>query len=307
MRQNQEPKLEVSCGEWCGCKIVVAATVLDSQMKNLVLTVIALWSYSAFAQAQHGTVIVVNFTKDKVIIAADSRAMNSDTRRPPDDCRCKISAFGKKIVFTTSGTAVFMKGSTSDPVEGWDNSEIANRAARESRYDLDKTVLSWSSILADHWKSAYLWHSDMVIHAAEIGNGVITVGLFFQAETGKYKAVAVTFDRSRLEPIQMQLGDLSACWPCGQQDGARICVVGRIEAVDSICSKSKGARDIIGNMSLDSLKTTNESALLAIRLVDLAASLTATKDVGGKIDAIEIEKGALHWIARKPNCPEDQD
>jgi hypothetical protein len=72
-------------------------------MKNLVLTVIALWSYSAFAQAQHGTVIVVNFTKDKVIIAADSRAMNSDNRRPPDDCRCNISAFGKKIVFTTSG------------------------------------------------------------------------------------------------------------------------------------------------------------------------------------------------------------
>jgi hypothetical protein len=118
-------------------------------MRKFALAIIALLPFSAFAQVQHGTVIVVNFTKDKVIIAADSRAINSDTRRPPDDCRCKISAFGRKIVFTTSGTAVFVKGSTSDPVEGWDNSQIANCAARESRYDLDKTVLSWSSTLVD--------------------------------------------------------------------------------------------------------------------------------------------------------------
>lgn len=269
--------------------------------------IIVLLPYSAFAQAQHGTVIVVNFTKDKVIIAADSRAMNSDTRRPPDDCRCKISAFGKKIVFTTSGTAVFMKGSTSDPVQGWDNSQIANCAARESRYDLDKTVLSWSSTLVDHWKSAYLWHSDTVIHAAEVGNGVITVGLFFQVETGKYKAAAVTFDRFRVEPIQMQMEDLSACWPCGQRDGATICVVGRIEAVANICRQTKDAREILGNARFNGLKTSDKSALLAIRLADLAAALTPTKDVGGKIDAIEIEKGAFHWIARKPNCPEDQN
>ncbi len=62
----------------------------------------------------------------------------------------------------------------------------------------------------------------------------------------------------------------------------------------------------MGNTHLNGLKTSDESALLAIRLADLTAALTPTKNVGGKIDAIEIEKGALHWIARKPNCPGDQ-
>jgi hypothetical protein len=41
-------------------------------------------------------------------------------------------------------------------------------------------------------------------------------------------------------------------------------------------------------------------------LLILLPLLTPTNDVGGKIDAIKIEKGALHWIARKSNCPEDQ-
>jgi hypothetical protein len=40
-------------------------------------------------------------------------------------------------------------------------------------------------------------------------------------------------------------------------------------------------------------------------LLILLPLLTPTNDVGG-IDAIKIEKGALHWIARKSNCPEDQ-
>lgn len=70
---------------------------------------------------------------------------------------------------------------------------------------------------------------------------------------------------------------------------------------------NKEAREIIGDTRLNGLKTSDESALLAIRLADLAAALTPTKDVGGKIDAIEIEKGAIHWIARKPNCPEDRN
>jgi hypothetical protein len=57
---------------------------------------------------------------------------------------------------------------------------------------------------------------------------------------------------------KVQIGNLSACWPCRRQGGARICVVGRIEAVASICSQNKEAREITGNSLLNGLKTNNE-------------------------------------------------
>jgi hypothetical protein len=47
---------------------------------------------------------------------------------------------------------------------------------------------------------------------------------------------------------------------------------------------------------------------LAIRLVALTEEYDKSKTVGGPIDAIELSNtGSVRWVARKCNCPENQD
>lgn len=71
-------------------------------MKRRAVLLVGLFSYSAVAQISSGTIIVFHLTKDKFIIAADSRAV---FKGKPEDSDCKIAAFHHQFVFATSGAS----------------------------------------------------------------------------------------------------------------------------------------------------------------------------------------------------------
>ena len=54
-------------------------------------------------RSSSGTVIVIAIEADKIILAADSRAMTDRGGHTDDDC--KLLIFGKNIIFTSSGEA----------------------------------------------------------------------------------------------------------------------------------------------------------------------------------------------------------
>ncbi len=71
-------------------------------MKAFGLLIVALIvSSPTLAQINHGTVGVIYFTKDKIIIAADSRSI-AIGNAPPSDSVCKIAAPHGKIVFVSA-------------------------------------------------------------------------------------------------------------------------------------------------------------------------------------------------------------
>jgi hypothetical protein len=73
------------------------------------------------AQVRHGTIAVVHYTSDKIIIAVDSRAayVGGGPGRKPQGSLCKLAAFNRKLLFVNTGITCFdtTSHSATCPVE----------------------------------------------------------------------------------------------------------------------------------------------------------------------------------------------
>src|ERR1700721_4571847 len=67
---------------------------------------IALFSPRVLAQADSGTIVVINFAKDEVVVAADSRAIRQDTGVPDND-NCKVAVFPPQFISGGLGAPAF--------------------------------------------------------------------------------------------------------------------------------------------------------------------------------------------------------
>ncbi len=64
----------------------------------------------AFSQLVHGTIAVVYYTPEKLVIAADSRGQLAGINGTVhEDDECKVGALGDKIVFVASGNVGYDK------------------------------------------------------------------------------------------------------------------------------------------------------------------------------------------------------
>ncbi len=264
-------------------------------------------AYAASAQIGIGTVVIVNFTKDKLIMAADSRASYPNGDQPPDDGHCKISAFGHKVVFATTGAAFRFPSHPTDLA--WSNSEIALAAFRSTNHagnSLSEIADEWGKIVRGNWVELYRRNPSAVSQIADPNNGIITAGFFADVEHGEFvtAAVVLTFSSSRSPVLQAQRGTLSDCTIIS---ATRLCAMGATAVFDGfVTGESPWKGDENVTTSKDS--AIDLETMRAIRLVDLTAIHEKKNTVGGPIDALEIWKdGSIHWVARKKNCPENQN
>jgi len=90
---------------------------LKSHMKKFVwcLLAIAALVASAFPQIPHGSIGVVYYSDDKIVMAADSREIHTEGEGPADTY-CKIAAFSSKLVFVSSGSVEYAPVSLGDPI-----------------------------------------------------------------------------------------------------------------------------------------------------------------------------------------------
>jgi hypothetical protein len=103
----------------------------------------------AYAQIESGTVVVVGYSKKKVIVAADSRETNDDGAYR--DTACKIAALNDKLIFTATGRAKFI----SRDVSLWDATREARTALMNTQKlnsdkvgdFLDRVAARWGVLL----------------------------------------------------------------------------------------------------------------------------------------------------------------
>jgi hypothetical protein len=274
-----------------------------------------LLSYPACAQVSSGTIIVFNFTKDQLAVAADSRGINinGDTRLP-NDYECKIAVFDHRLVFTSVGNAR-RAGSPIDTVPSWDNWGVAKVAFRGvkgislAQGRLQLTAKSWADTIAANWKPFYHWHPEEFGRLLSKTGGV-TMGFFEEGseEAIYFKAARIKFDAASPDPIGYEIGDLTDCWPCGQQQGRQICAVGvHLDVAAQFCSQRKHGDRIDVHTKLQGA---SESTRLPVKIVEMTidAYEKTAGDVGGNVDAITLFRGGTPiWNSRKANCPENQD
>jgi hypothetical protein len=282
--------------------------------KTLLIFVLVVGGFSN-AQAGHGTIIILDFAKDKMAIAADSRIIFED--QPPDDSFCKIEVFRHRIVFTQAGSIGYKRGGL-DPFPGWYNAKLAQRAVKEmANPDKDpdveiKDVASiWANSLAFYWNRVHRSNRDAVIQAAKSGAGLITMSVFAEARNGAihWRTVGVGLNPTADPPVQAFTGEMHDCWRCG--DGEKVCAMARPVIPAEFCAQStKRAKDEAAQWkpSPELAGKVARETLHAVRLVDETIALDPIGGLGGKVDALELHNdGTINWVFRKQNCPENED
>jgi hypothetical protein len=280
---------------------------LIAQRFALVLGAVILTAYPTYAQVTSGTVIVVNSSKDKLVVAADSRAVYSNGDRPPDDSQCKLATFDHKVLFATGGNAVRWRNSADDPVGDWRNVNVAGiavdsvDASLQGEERIHAISQRWAELLVEKWADFYRWHPAAVAQMVETKIPVLTYGLFAQAWKGAiYKQfIAVVFNPANTTPIYTSTLNLTSCWACGQKSDTSLCAMGQVDVPTELCSLASSHWRPAKHQDRFDLQES-----LAIDVVDETSLRDLTKTVGGPTVALELtRRGKLRWLANPNHCP----
>ena len=276
---------------------------------------IVLMAYPAPAEVLSGTIIVFNFTKDEVVVAADSLAGNNDTGIP-DYSHCKIAVLSHQLIFTTVGNSGWSNYTGQGIVQAWDNMELARSAIhsnqnRDCCVDVDSIAAQWANDVKAHWDLVNQLDRQRAISIASANNGQFTAGVFIGKGLTMKVAVIGYNVNNPLDPVEIKMGDgdaIADCWHCGQLQGGKICGAGHhLDIAARFCSDRKHGDRIDVRTPL---KGASESTKLAVKIVEMTIDRyeKAAHDVGGKVDSITITQGGkITWNSRKKNCPDNQN
>jgi hypothetical protein len=259
----------------------------------------------ARSQQRGTTVIILGYSRDKIILAADSRATMGDGSY--NDHFCKVISLGNDVIFAATG---IVSDSSQDLPE---DARFEAYSAVRKAYDeikqkapeakmalnihksvIDQVALQWSVDLGSRLVKA----SKLSAWTNQPGGGKIT-GVFVAQEENKMKALAETLI-------------------CTPQNIAHNCdfEVSTFEMSEDIHFQPFGTTDVAMQSILptsnewghfEELKSKNPDQAdraFVIRLAELTEDFsTFKKFVGGKIDAVELVPGKkLYWIQQKCEC-----
>lgn len=274
-----------------------------------VLLLFFLVSSSAFPQVQHGTLGVVYMTKEKIVVAADSRSMELGVKGPPNDSQCKIAAPHGKFIFLVFWGIGYRNHGFPDTAPSWksiDEIYKAYDAAPAPRVppvpdDVRMSTLTeWMNLVSVDFRTMYRIHRSAILNLADAGHGVLARGAMFGFDskgTPSGRVGTIAFDEGQVYSL-MDAPILN----CPNH----FCSYGHVEIVDEFVNlKSPRARKEATEWKPPKGTAPKDYDILkAMRLVELA--IQDGQDVGGKVDAVEmLRNGDVRWFAIKSNCRKD--
>jgi hypothetical protein len=282
-------------------------------MKAIFLSFLfAMASSQTLAQIQSGTIGVVYFTKDKIIMAADSRGTTLNQSAAPDDTLCKIATPNGKMVFVASGGIGYKnQGATVDFIQSWSSVEEIRRAygTASMLYNNNhnrngETAIQWGNLISADFRSLLLWHPEAVAALAQKQNGVLTRALIGGLDDdGKpmLLTTTVSFQQGLLPAVSTETQQITDCGP------QSYCATGEIDVEQEFVTLATKRAKIEAKSWKPprNSKRGDYDILRTMRLVELTIKYHG-ENVGGPIDAVEMNKdGTVRWFAAKENCAKD--
>ena len=250
-----------------------------------------------------GTIIVIAQTKNRVIIAADSRTettVNGTVIQGIDDSYCKISALSGDVVFSAAGLLSDGKRSwtaVSEAIAAIANTPHENRI---SSAEGDLVLMKW----AEGMKQNFREFSNQQLSAyAYADHGHLTIGLLAGVEkTGGAWVHAMILDYAD--------GFLSPQGYVFSSDDPPTAYtsLGKYEIFHEFEDEKKSSRAIAERTAWEhtGLLGTTFDEFKARRLVELTIMYHADKlEVGGPVDEIELDANGVRWVQVKKNCEHD--
>lgn len=263
---------------------------------------------NAAAQFDTGTVIIVGYSHDKILVAADSRQVGEKGEHVDDGC--KITALNNDFFFSATGRA----RDVTHGVVGWSASDQAKEVFDATPKELRtprNVALSWGKIM-ENKIDRYIRPEEK---AELTPRKVYLTGLFAgigpagDTEIAEVNVEPVVVNGKKVFGITMP-SDYLAQVPA-LADNMNYIVIGREADLfnEFFYASSKRAKSEQVITIKESKKWTHDEtdARLIIRVMELILRYSDHPEyVGGPIDAAQLYKGrTIRWIQRKPNC-EDQ-
>jgi hypothetical protein len=249
--------------------------------------------HSALAEFESSTLVVVYFSDQQVVVAADSL---TGFEEPP----YSKSQYGCKIVAMNHDTAFAGTGLLGIPNK-WSLKSEAMKVGTDFPSDpLPQVVATWSKRVATKFNDGSPSEmAELKIYAME-NNGVVAQGIFVSnhSPTGPQITLArLTYQFDRLmNPV---IGAEPLLWPprsCDSPIGP-YCGFGKPNEFLEI-TRLTSDRARINDRKWRTGKG-HSAGLRAISIVELASTYNGGVDIGGIVDAIEIRKSrSLRWIKR---------
>jgi hypothetical protein len=250
------------------------------------------------AQSTTGTVVVIGWSRTKIVMAVDSRGFD-DTEKYRDDI-CKIVRLDDHSVFTAAGNIIHAYRGRAL----WDAQKEASNAFKEAQQTHHPRLLK---------TAARSWGDDMVVRINQalkedprgsqhmLDKGIFLTGVFTGFEKGSTAMyqVEIVFDPAmqrakqnfytERSTVTVQLGAL------GRNE-----IVNEVVAAKTHFAKAEHRKWTAAERNIP-LK--DRDVRWAVRLVQLTMEYHPQKaDVGGPIDALEITRRGIRWVERKPGC-----
>jgi len=267
---------------------------------------------SSQTQVESGTVVIIGYSKEEVIIAADSR--ETDGHGAYRDEACKIAVLNNKLMFTAAGEA----RSVLNGSELWD----ATREARAALADterlntdaagdfIDRVARRWGALLATNIGSNMrpeealkLANDQVLVNGMFIGlddrqglhmsHEIIRARIIEKIPEIAVDSVKVVTMTENILFRALGEGDISDEFEFGRSTRSRqwkleVPRFARVHRVSNEAAEAMLRVDLTGAYGRDTVPN-NPTVHL----------------VGGKTDAAELKRGGrVHWISRKSQCPE---
>ena len=285
----------------------------------MILTACLFFPAAARPQLRSGTIVVISYSKQKVILAADSRANLGDDRY--EDSYCKVTALSNKLIFAATGIVGDNSYLLPEDLR-FGAIEEARKAAASTITNPDPFGYGTVGAVATRWgqamtvrftKASKIRLDEWLKAINATDERAFVIGIFAGLEpTGEVAVKCVHVDygepqKGHFVPIaryNLQFIDMSSI-----PDGiTMIEAYGMPEVIQEIkAGKTQRAKEEAVAMAKLAKQLTPEEFDRArvIRLVDLTLAYhPKQKFVGGNIDALELlHSGRVNWIQRKNNCP----
>ena len=261
------------------------------------------------ARSSFGTVIILVIETDKIILAADSRAMTDRGGHTDDDC--KLLIFGKNIIFASSGEAHLEV--TAPYTAVWDARAAARRSIARLSQKKDTQARDVANALASSWAKAavnffqpvvnYGGKDDFVslsIHTEQIVEGVFAV----RGINGSLivSHVLISLDPMKTVPKIVSTPTLlqgpPAHWSVLGYSTVAANYIPQPKSELALLQFHKWQNSVVGK-SLD-----EQEILYAAQLAQWTID-SGFSEVGGVVDEAVLDNNGARWVRRKSNCDED--
>lgn len=262
------------------------------------------------AEEEHGTIAVVLYSLSRLTIAADSRTnLGTGYNTITNDGSCKVASLGEHAAFVASGLVGYDNNGPLDLLDTWRATDEARRLyadllKRNPEWQddrLDEFALAWGNLVRS--RIATLARFNPLAVSSSVVNGVLTTALVATGREKRIQAVVVQIgvdSTGEIALLPLRRIESEVCPPCALGRGE---IVTEFLGLTSERARLEAARFA---RETRTLVEDERQARRVLRLVELTIDLLPDRnEVGGRIDALELRAGGgVHWIQRKPGCPE---